>query len=122
MVEENEKLREAVGVLRAAMKQLSGAKAVNSRQVWKFAREIKKKYESKVRVNDLGENLRRVYDAMANARTDAEGKRAMEAMAAIARNMLENSEHINRGHVRQICGHARLPAQGTVSTDGSAMG
>ena len=33
---------------------------------------------------------------MANARTDAEGKRAMEAMAAIARNMLENSEHINR--------------------------
>ena len=96
MVEENEKLREAVGVLRAAMKQLSGAKAVNSRQVWKFAREIKKKYESKVRVNDLGENLRRVYDAMANARTDAEGKRAMEAMAAIARNMLENSEHINR--------------------------
>lgn len=96
VVEENEKLREAVGVLRAAMKQLSGAKAVNSRQVWKFAREIKKKYESKVRVNDLGENLRRVYDAMANARTDAEGKRAMEAMAAIARNMLENSEHINR--------------------------
>ena len=52
VVEENEKLREAVGVLRAAMKQLSGAKAVNSRQVWKFAREIKKKYESKVRVND----------------------------------------------------------------------
>lgn len=96
VVEENEKLREAVGVLRAAMKQLSGAKAVNSRQVWKFAREIKKKYESKVRVNDLGENLRRVYDAMANARTDAEGKSAMEAMAAIARNMLENSEHINR--------------------------
>ena len=96
VVEENEKLREAVGVLRAAMKQLSGAKAVNSLQVWKFAREIKKKYESKVRVNDLGENLRRVYDAMANARTDAEGKRAMEAMAAIARNMLENSEHINR--------------------------
>ena len=96
VVEENEKLREAVGVLRAAMKQLSGEKAVNSRQVWKFAREIKKKYESKVRVNDLGENLRRVYDAMANARTDAEGKRAMEAMAAIARNMLENSEHINR--------------------------
>ena len=96
VVEENEKLREAVGVLRAAMKQLSGAKAVNSRQVWKFAREIKKKYESKVRVNDLGENLRRVYDAMANARTDAEGKHAMEAMAAIARNMLENSEHINR--------------------------
>ena len=96
VVEENEKLREAVGVLRAAMKQLSGAKAVNSRQVWKFAREIKKKYESKVRVNDLGENLRRVYDAMANARTDVEGKRAMEAMAAIARNMLENSEHINR--------------------------
>ena len=41
VVEENEKLREAVGVLRAAMKQLSGAKAVNSRQVWKFAREIK---------------------------------------------------------------------------------
>ena len=33
---------------------------------------------------------------MANARTDAEGKRAMEAMAAIARDMLENSEHINR--------------------------
>ena len=96
VVEENEKLREAMGVLRAAMKQLSGAKAVNSRQVWKFAREIKKKYESKVRVNDLGENLRRVYDAMANARTDAEGKSAMEAMAAIARNMLENSEHINR--------------------------
>lgn len=96
VVEENEKLREAVGVLRAAMKQLSGAKAVNSRQVWKFAREIKKKYESKVRVNDLGENLRRVYDAMANARTDAEGKSAMEAMAAIARNMLENSEHVNR--------------------------
>lgn len=96
VVEENEKLREAVGVLRAAMKQLSGAKEVNSRQVWKFAREIKKKYESKVRVNDLGENLRRVYDAMANARTDAEGKSAMEAMAAIARNMLENSEHINR--------------------------
>lgn len=95
VVEENEKLREAVGVLRAAMKQLSGAKAVNSRQVWKFAREIKKKYESKVRVNDLGENLRRVYDAMANARTDTEGKSAMEAMAAIARDMLDKSENID---------------------------
>ena len=59
---------------------------------------------------------------MANARTDAEGKSAMEAMAAIARNMLENSEHINRDMYDRVCGHARLPAQGTVPTDGSAMG
>ena len=60
---------------------------------------------------------------MANARTDAEGKRAMEAMAAIARDMLDKSENIDSDHVRRDTQIMReLPAQGAVPADGCAMG
>ena len=99
VVEENERLQKLVGSLNAQLRAMrdgaSGKSAVDRKAVWALAREMKAQYQSKVRVNDLGANLQKAFDAMANARTDTEGKRAMEAMAAIARDMLDKSENID---------------------------
>lgn len=99
VVEENERLQKLVGSLNAQLRAMrdgaSGKAAVDRKAVWALAREMKAQYQSKVRVNDLGANLQKAFDAMANARTDTEGKRAMEAMAAIARDMLDKSENID---------------------------
>lgn len=99
VVEENERLQKLVGSLNAQLRAMrdgaSGKAAVDRKAVWALAREMKAQYQSKVRVNDLGANLQKAFDAMANARTDTEGKSAMEAMAAIARDMLDKSENID---------------------------
>ena len=99
VVEENERLQKLVGSLNAQLRAMrdgaNGKAAVDRKAVWALAREMKAQYQSKVRVNDLGANLQRAFDAMANARTDTEGKSAMEAMAAIARDMLDKSENID---------------------------
>ena len=99
VVEENERLQKLVGSLNAQLRAMrdgaSGKSAVDRKAVWALAREMKAQYQSKVRVNDLGANLQKAFDAMANARTDTEGKSAMEAMAAIARDMLDKSENID---------------------------
>lgn len=99
VVEENDRLQKLVGSLNAQLRAMrdgaSGKSAVDRKAVWALAREMKAQYQSKVRVNDLGANLQKAFDAMANARTDTEGKRAMEAMAAIARDMLDKSENID---------------------------
>lgn len=99
VVEENERLQKLVGSLNAQLRAMrdgaSGKSAVDRKAVWALAREMKAQYQSKVRVNDLGANLQKAFDAMANARTDTEGKRAMAAMAAIARDMLDKSENID---------------------------
>ena len=99
VVEENERLQKLVGSLNAQLRAMrdgaNGKAAVDRKAVWALAREMKAQYQSKVRVNDLGANLQKAFDAMANARTDTEGKRAMEAMAAIARDMLDKSENID---------------------------
>lgn len=99
VVEENERLQKLVGSLNAQLRAMrdgaNGKAAVNRKAVWALAREMKAQYQSKVRVNDLGANLQKAFDAMANARTDTEGKSAMEAMAAIARDMLDKSENID---------------------------
>ena len=99
VVEENERLQKLVGSLNAQLRAMrdgaSGKAAVDRKAVWALAREMKAQYQSKVRVNDLGANLQKAFDAMANARTDTEGKSAMEAMAAIARDMLDKSESID---------------------------
>lgn len=99
VVEENERLQKLVGSLNAQLRAMrdgaNGKAAVDRKAVWALAREMKAQYQSKVRVNDLGANLQKAFDAMANARTDTEGKSAMEAMAAIARDMLDKSENID---------------------------
>lgn len=99
VVEENERLQKLVGSLNAQLRAMrdgaSGKSAIDRKAVWALAREMKAQYQSKVRVNDLGANLQKAFDAMANARTDTEGKSAMEAMAAIARDMLDKSENID---------------------------
>ena len=99
VVEENERLQKLVGSLNAQLRSMrdgaNGKAAVDRKAVWALAREMKAQYQSKVRVNDLGANLQKAFDAMANARTDTEGKSAMEAMAAIARDMLDKSENID---------------------------
>lgn len=99
VVEENERLQKLVGSLNAQLRAMrdgaNGKAAVDHKAVWALAREMKAQYQSKVRVNDLGANLQKAFDAMANARTDTEGKSAMEAMAAIARDMLDKSENID---------------------------
>ena len=99
VVEENERLQKLVGSLNAQLRAMrdgaNGKAAVDRKAVWALAREMKAQYQSKVRVNDLGANLQKAFDAMANARTDTEGKRAMAAMAAIARDMLDKSENID---------------------------
>ena len=99
VVEENERLQKLVGSLNAQLRAMrdgaNGKAAVDRKAVWALAREMKEQYQSKVRVNDLGANLQKAFDAMANARTDTEGKSAMEAMAAIARDMLDKSENID---------------------------
>ena len=99
VVEENERLQKLVGSLNAQLRAMrdgaNGKAAVDRKAVWALAREMKAQYQSKVRVNDLGANLQKAFDAMANARTDTEGKSAMEAMAAIARDMLDKSESID---------------------------
>lgn len=99
VVEENERLQKLVGSLNAQLRAMrdgaNGKAAVDRKAVWALAREMKAQYQSKVRVNDLGANLQKAFDAMANARTDTEGKSAMEAMAAIARDMLDKSEKID---------------------------
>lgn len=99
VVEENERLQKLVGSLNAQLRAMrdgaNGKAAVDRKAVWALAREMKAQYHSKVRVNDLGANLQKAFDAMANARTDTEGKSAMEAMAAIARDMLDKSENID---------------------------
>ena len=99
VVEENERLQKLVGSLKAQLRAMrdgaNGKAAVDRKAVWALAREMKAQYQSKVRVNDLGANLQKAFDAMANARTDTEGKSAMEAMAAIARDMLDKSENID---------------------------
>lgn len=99
VVEENERLLNLVGSLNAQLRAMrdgaNGKAAVDRKAVWVLAREMKAQYQSKVRVNDLGANLQKAFDAMANARTDTEGKSAMAAMAAIARDMLDKSENID---------------------------
>lgn len=99
VVEENDRLQKLVGSLNAQLRAMrdgaNGKAAVDRKAVWALAREMKAQYQSKVRVNDLGANLQKAFDAMANARTDTEGKSAMEAMAAIARDMLDKSENID---------------------------
>lgn len=99
VVEENDRLQKLVGSLNAQLRAMrdgaNGKAAVDRKAVWALAREMKAQYQSKVRVNDLGANLQKAFDAMANARTDTEGKRAMAAMAAIARDMLDKSENID---------------------------
>ena len=99
VVEENQRLQKLVGSLNAQLRAMrdgaNGKAAVDRKAVWALAREMKAQYQSKVRVNDLGANLQKAFDAMANARTDTEGKSAMAAMAAIARDMLDKSENID---------------------------
>lgn len=95
VLEENEQLVKLVGSLNQQMKAMSGMRKVDEKAVRSLARELKAAYESKVSVSTLAQNLQTAFDQMANAKTDTEGKAAMTAMGAIARDMLEKSERVD---------------------------
>ena len=93
VMEENKRLRELVGKLNDTLSAERGnGKHIDRKAVRKIAREMKKKYQSTVSVDDLAANLQKAFDAMASAQSTGDAESAMAAMGAIAKDMLEKSD------------------------------
>ncbi len=90
-IENNQEFRDMLRQLRKAMAK-GDLKDVQGKYVRQMAKNIIQKWSPQgVGVQTLTKNLITAFNAMANAETTAEAEIAMEAMADIAQNVVENS-------------------------------